>query len=279
MCFESPAYRAVIESDVAGIVALGADGLLFDECLHHGPSLLCFDTAHGHRAGDSVFGHDLSVVASMAELGGPEFLLAGEACYDGQLEGYHLSYHRSYEVDHLALTRFLHPSAALMTAITGFDERNLIGQALVRRYTLSYEPYHFKGRLEDFPTTTAYGRAMDELRTAWRAWFWDGEYLDELGASVQADDGSAHHPYAVYVPADGGHPGVAVANHDDVSRTLRVELDGFGEPLAAHLVAGDGWVLGRHDDGGTWFHIPASSAAVVLPVRLVTASPTPEPPP
>jgi hypothetical protein len=58
-----------------------------------------------------------------------------------------------------------------------------------------------------------------------------------------------------------------------------VALEAFDEPLAAHVVAGDAWVVGRCDDGGTWFDLPASSAAVVLPVRLVTSGLLSELPP
>jgi hypothetical protein len=141
------------------------------------------------------------------------------------VRGIPLSYRRSYELDHLPLTRLLHPRAQLMTAINGFDEHNLVGQALVRRYLLSYEPYHFKGRLEDFTATIAYGRSMDALRTNWRECFWEGDYRDEVGAYVRTNDGANHHPFAVSAPAHGGHLGLAVANHSDESQVLTVAVD------------------------------------------------------
>ncbi len=272
MCFASDTYRAICEADAAVIVSLGADGMLFDENLHHGPALVCFDTTHGHRPGHSVFSHDLALIEGFAAHSrqvNTEFLYAGEACYDGQFESYQLSYHRSYDADHLPLTRLMHPDAALMTAITGFDERNIIGQALVRRYTLSYEPYHFKGRLEDFPATTSYGRAMDALRTDWRKWFWDGEYRDEDGGSVLTSNGAVHFPYAIFAPDDGAHPGVAVANHEAEPRSLAVCVDSWDEPLAFHIVGGAGWVSCRRDEGVDWVELPASSAAIVLPRRIV----------
>ena len=272
MCFASDRYREICDLDAAAIVDLGADGMLFDECLHHGPALVCFDTMHGHRPGHSAFSHDLALIEGFADYArttNPDFLYAGEACYDGQFEVYPFSYHRSYEVDHLPLTRVLNPRAQLMTAITGFDERNLVGQALVRRYVLSYEPYHFKGRLEDFPATTEYGRSMDVLRTTWREWFWDGDYRDEGGASVRTSDGASHRPYAVYVPTRGGHPGVAVANHSDEPVVLTVVVEGWDEQLAAHFVDGRTWVPCDRKAGGARFELPGSSAAILLPQRVV----------
>jgi hypothetical protein len=43
----------------------------------------------------------------------------------------------------------------------------MINQCHLYRYIISYEPYNFKGRLDDFPQTTAMRRQMD--RAAYRA--------------------------------------------------------------------------------------------------------------
>ena len=40
-----------------------------------------------------------------------------------------------------------------MTAVTGFNDRNMINQCLLYHYVISYEPYNFKGRLDDYPLT------------------------------------------------------------------------------------------------------------------------------
>ncbi|WP_088288163.1 DUF6259 domain-containing protein [Kineosporia sp. A_224] len=272
MCFGSETYRAICERDVEGIVDLGADGMLFDECLHHGQALLCFDTSHGHRRAAPVFAHDIPLARRFADLAAArrrDFLLAGEACYDTEFEAYQLSYHRSFAVDHVPLTRFLHPHAALMTAVIGFDDRDLVGQALLYRYVLSYEPYHFQGRLEDFPLTVAYGRAMDDLRTRWRRWFWDGEYQDTLGARVVDVDGTAHHPYSVFRPVDEGPLGVAVANYGERPVRLLVQVGDCDQPLSSHVVDGAGWVRGEQDGTGTWIELPTRSAALVLPTTTV----------
>jgi hypothetical protein len=264
MCFASERYRVLCESDARAIVDLGADGMLFDECLHHGRALLCFDSAHGHRPGHTAFDFDDALIEAFASYAlevNPDFLFAGEAIYDQQFGVYQLSYHRSFEVDHIPLTRFMNPHAQLAVASVGFDDRNLIGQALVRRYILSYEPYNFQGRLEDFPLTTGYGRSMDELRTTWRRWFWDGEYRDELGASVHTSTGERHYPFAVFAPRDGSHPGIAVANHTAEPVLLKVAIDGSTERLALHLIDAAGWVP-AHDN---WVELPADSAGILLP--------------
>ena len=38
-----------------------------------------------------------------------------------------------------------------MTAVTGFDDRSMVNQCLMYRYIISYEPYNFKGHLDDYP--------------------------------------------------------------------------------------------------------------------------------
>ena len=89
----------------------------------------------------------------MSQTVNPDFLFAGEGIYDWQFEVYHLSYHRSWDKRHLPLSRYMLPQMPLMTAISGFNDRNMINQCLLYRYIMSYEPYNFKGRLDDFPLT------------------------------------------------------------------------------------------------------------------------------
>jgi len=263
MCFLSEEYLRICDAEFRKTVELGADGILFDECLHHSPALLCFDTSHGHRPGAPVYANDRKLIANFHRISdpvNPDFLFAGEACYDWELEAYHLSYHRSENKEHIPLSRYMAPDAPLMTAVTGFNDRNMINQCLLYRYIISYEPYNFKGHLDDFPLTVAYGRQMDALRTELREYFWDGEFRHEVGARVTAA-GQPHHPYAVFAHRDTGQLAVAIANYDEKEAiTVQVTLD-------------DGGVLQRYRlvDDPTWrpaaagVHIPPCSAAVVLP--------------
>ena len=85
MCFLSEEYLRVCEGEFQKMVALGADGIIFDESLHHMPALLCFDACHGHRRGAPVDANDnllMERFSRIAARSGREFLLAGEACYD-----------------------------------------------------------------------------------------------------------------------------------------------------------------------------------------------------
>ena len=76
---------------------LGADGILYDECLHHSPTfVLLFDTSHGHRYGASSYGWDEDLIEGFREMvKDREFLIAGEAVYDFQHNYYDLSYART----------------------------------------------------------------------------------------------------------------------------------------------------------------------------------------
>ncbi len=263
MCFLSEEYLRVCEAEFQKTLDLGVDGILFDECLHHSPALLCFDTTHGHRYGAMVYANDRELIRRFKRLSdqvNTDFLFAGEACYDWEMEAYHLSYHRSENKKHIPLSRYMLPDTPFMTAVTGFNDRNLINQCLLYRYIISYEPYNFKGHLDDYPLTVAYGRQMDALRTELRAYFWDGEFRHEIGASVTCE-GEPHHPYAVFVNRANGKKGVAIANYDERKAvTVQVTLDDGGKLGRYRLVDDPEW---RAVANGV--NIPPCSAAVAIP--------------
>lgn len=263
MCFASERYLRVCQEEFSKVVDLGADGMLFDEALHHSPALLCFDVDHGHRYGDPVYSHDrefVDLLRKTSDAVAPDFLYACEAAYDWELEVYALSYHRSEDPEHIPLSRYLRADTTFMTAVTGFEDRNMVNQCLLYRYVISYEPYNFKGRLSDFPATVAYGRAMDALRTELREYLWDGEFRDTIGATVVRPDGAPHLPYSVFRGKDGAGYAVVVANYDIASQcTVFVSIDGNKKPLRYRTVEESGWRDAR--DGVV---LQARSAAVVI---------------
>ena len=260
MCFLSEEYLDLCKVEFSKLIALGADGMLFDECLGHS-ALLCFDDSHGHRCGAPIYANDLRLIDEFSKLvpKGSEFLMGGEACYDMELERYHISYHRSENVNHLPLIRYINPFAPLMTAVTGFNDRNMLNQCLMYRYIISYEPYNFKGRLGDFPLTLAYGQKIDRLRSELRAFLWDGEFRDECGASVKTADGESHKPYSVFMNNQNGRKCVVISNYDK-EKTVTVFAETNDHRLERYRLV----------DDETWLPcaqgitLPPRSAAVVL---------------
>ncbi|MCY4061194.1 MAG: DUF6259 domain-containing protein [Chloroflexi bacterium] len=262
MCFGSDEYFSVCATEFQKVLDLGADGILYDENQHHSPALLCFDESHGHRLGFPVFSQDNAFQQHLEKMSrevNPDFLFAGEGVYDWQFEVYHLSYHRSWDKRHVPLSRYMLPQMPLMTAISGFNDRNMINQCLLYRYIMSYEPYNFKGHLDDFPLTMDYGARMDALRGELRDTFWDGEFRHEAGAAVTNSGGEAHHPYAVYHSKSSGLPGVAIANYEDEAIAVRVTLETDHQLSRYRLVDSEQWQP-VHDG----IVIPARSAAVVI---------------
>jgi len=260
MCFLDERYLRVCEAEFDKTVALGPDGILYDESQHHSPALQCFATHHGHRPGAHVYANDRHLVRRLLKRAPAGILFAGEACYDWEYEVYHLSYFRTWNARHIPAARYLRPFATIMTGVPGFNDRNMINQCLLYRYVISYEPYNFKGRLDDFPDTVAYGTRMDALRRALRGWFWDGEFRDTVGGTATVD-GEPHHPFSIFVHADGGRRGMVVANYDNERAIrVRVALDD-GAPLDRYRLV----------DEPTWrpaaegVDLPPASAAVVLP--------------
>ncbi len=151
------------------------------------------------------------------------------------------------------------PDIPLMTAVTGFDDRNMVNQCLMYRYLISYEPYNFKGHLDDYPATVAYGKQMDALRTELRETFWDGEFRHEVGAQVTVD-GAPHHPYAVFRNRENGRAGVVICNYDLAEAvTVQVRLDEGGSLSRYRFVDDATW-----RDAADGITIPPRSAAVVV---------------
>ena len=226
MCFASQKYMQICVNEFRKIIELNADGFLFDECLHHTPALLCFDKSHGHRYGWSVYARDREFIRMLQQAPGlrDDFLFAGEAVYDQQYDVYTLSYHRSEDKRFCPYSRYLRPHAAIMTAVTGFEDRNMINQCLMYRYIISYEPYNFKGWLHDYPVTLEYGKKMDALRTEYRRYFWDGEFRDTCGAKVLRIDGAVHHPFARF-EAEDGSSALVICNYEDTPVCVNAELD------------------------------------------------------
>ncbi len=264
MCFGSEEYLRLCDEEFKKTLDLGAAGILFDECLHHGPALLCFDESHGHRAGWPVYANDRLLIQRFSRLVGEvgkqgDFLFAGEATYDWEMEAYQLSYQRTENKQHVPLSRYMLPGAQFMTAVTGFDDRNMINQCLMYRYIISYEPYNFKGHLDDYPLTMAYGRQMDALRTELRDYLWDGGFCDNVGATVNAG-GQPHHPYSVFRNAKNGKLAVVVCNYDEhESVTVQVTPDSGGALGRYRLVDTPDWCSAANG-----ITIPPQSAAVLL---------------
>ena len=265
MCFLSEEYLKICDAEFQKILDLGADGFLYDECQHHGTAALCFSSDHGHRPGAMVYGNDLHLIERFRAMAGkvrPDFCFAGEANWDWEMSVYHLAYFRTEGVAHMPWHRYLRPDVALMTAVTGFDDREMIAQCLMYRYIISYEPFNFKGRPEDYPLTLEYGKKMDALRRELRRWFWDGEFRYTQDAAVTGADGKSHHPYSVFRPQNGDAPGIAVANYDiDKSITVTAALPGQDlKRYRYRLIDDPAW---KPADNG--IVIPARACAVVVP--------------
>jgi hypothetical protein len=226
MCHASAAWREAAAAEMAKVVGCGADGMLYDECQHHGRARCCFAEGHGHRPGAFVYGGDVPMIRRLRQeaAGRPEFLLAGEACLDTQMQEYHLSYFRTSSRAGLQMHRYIGPDLQMMVAVTGQDARNQLLKCLQYRYIISYEPRNFKGRLGEFPRTLAFGRRVDDFRRRHRAWLWDAEFRDTRGAAVRA--GAADHgDYSVFVGA-GGRRAVVVANTSEIPLEASVDLAG-----------------------------------------------------
>jgi hypothetical protein len=230
MCQLSAQWRAIADREFKKSIDLGAAGMLYDECQHHGPARLCFDPTHGHHVPAHVFQGDAALAEGfrrITETSAPDYLFGGEACYDLEHRHYALSYARLLP-GHIPLQRYLAPDTELMVGVVGHDDRSTINQCLLFRYVISYEPRNFKGRLEEFPLTLEYGKRVDALRRKLSDRLWHANFCDTIGAAVTVK-GKPHTGYTVFRQRETGKRAVVVANFDaEKSIAVTVVLDEGG---------------------------------------------------
>jgi hypothetical protein len=96
---------------------------------------------------------------------------------------------------------------------------------------------------------------VDDLRRRYKAWLWDAEFRDTLGATVGAD---GPHRYSVFVTRAGKRAVVVVNSGREKSVTAQVQL-----PNAGRLVVATPEQPEARPTSGT-LAIPARSVAVVM---------------
>ncbi|MDT0157997.1 DUF6259 domain-containing protein [Microbacterium sp. ARD32] len=258
LCFGVEAVRHRFAREVAELQSWGADGVLADESLYHGRSLMCFAEDHGHAPGASSFLWDGQFVeelrAAIGE-GADEFVIAAEGAYDEQFEHYDVSYFRSFSASHVPLGRMLRPDARIVTALIGSDDRNMVNQSLLYGYALSFEAFNFKGRPRDMPATVAYGTAVDALRAELAEWLWNGTITTGTGIDARVAEGVGDLRTAVWRDAAGA-PCLVVANYAEDACTISVA----GLAQEVEVRRPDGAAASAHASG---ISLPGRSVAVL----------------
>lgn len=223
MCMNSEKWQDIALNEIEKSLNLEPDGILLDESMWHGSNAFyCFDQTHGHRvpaynfAGDELFEKKL---LQLFESNKTQLVLAGEGPYDLQNRHYHLTYHRTHPW-HIPAVRYIDPYLPMMNWAYGYDDRENINICLLYRYLISYEPRHFRGKLNEFPLTLEYGKKVDSLRRRYQDWLWDAEFRDTLGAKVQSDGGKII--YSVFYRKADNKIAVVVANHNDKNVCVNV---------------------------------------------------------
>jgi hypothetical protein len=253
----SPGYQNIAVHEFQKTLKLGAAGWLWDEVLQHGPVYYSFSADHGYTPPGYIYSADMPLAKKLhaaANKVNPDFLFSGEGPQDWLMQYYPCSYFR-IDNGSIAVERYIDPYAPLVVAVTGFDDREMLNLILMDRYIISYEPYYFKGHITDYPLTLAYGKKIDSLRRRYKAYLWDAEFRDVLGAKVTAD-GTVR--YAVFVTKTGKRAVVVVNPASDRSITAKVILPDPGDLVVATPERPD-----AKPTSGI-IQIPARSAAVVM---------------
>ena len=89
---------------------------------------------------------------------------------------------------------------------------------------MSYESLNFKGDINDFPLTVAYGKQVDALTQSYKDYLWNAEFRDTLQAKVTVA-GAGYADYSVFLREDGKRA-VVVTNtktKDPIKATVTLE--------------------------------------------------------
>jgi len=261
MCQLNPQWRAVADIEFNKTIDLGAAGMLYDECQHHGPCIYCFDPNHGHHIPADVYSGDILLeneFRKITEQKNPDFIFAGEGLRDLQFRNYNISYLR-ISADHIPMQRYVAPEASIMIAVNEYNDRHPINQALLYRYIISYEPRYFKGHLAEYPLTIAYGEKVDALREKFSDFLWDGEFVSTLGAKIKVrNDAKAF--YSVFINHKTEKRAVVVANPSS-NKPINVDIN-LENNKTGFLIASPEVPLAKESNGKT--EIPALSAVVLM---------------
>jgi len=209
LCMSDDSCRSAIRKEFQKCLDLGAQGMVYDENQHQAGHWMCFNPNHSHKIptflyhGADLLGHDFQEMITKQN---PDFLMTGEACYD-LLTKYYAIYTRE-DVTHTAVMRYIDSELPIACAVVDHYDKNRVNSCLRCRYSISYEPRNFKGRLSEFPRIMAYGQKVDNLRRKYSDFLWDGEYRDVLGATVKGKGII----YSVFKRRSDGKKAVVVLN-------------------------------------------------------------------
>jgi hypothetical protein len=257
MDFNDPTYQDIATKEFQKILALGSAGWLWDEVCHHASVEYSYAPDHGYTAPGYIYGGDMPLARKLwaaADQVNPYFLFSGEGPEDWLMQYFPCSYFRINATSR-AVCRYIDSQAPLMVAVTGYDDREMLNLILMQRYIISYEPYNFKGHLEDYPLTLEYGKKIDALRRKYKSYLWDAEFRDTLGATVTANGDSK---YSVFATPAGKRAVVVINMEFSKAINAKVHLPNPGTLMAASPESPDA----QPTTGD--LQIPARSAVVVM---------------
>lgn len=228
-CMMDKELRDKLHTEFQKCLDLNAPGMVYDENQHHAGAVLCFNPNHGHKVPGFIYkGADLlgREFYEMCQKSNPDFLMVGEGPYDLQTQ-YYSTYTRG-EYNHEPVLRYIDSDVPITFMVTDHDDRNRINACVANRYSISYEPRNFKGHLNEFPRTLAYGQRVDKLRKLYEEVLWNGEFRDIIGADVTGKNIR----YSVFCNKKTGKKAVVVYNVDmDKANIAKIRLENSTTPL------------------------------------------------
>jgi len=206
---------------------LAADGIIINDNNNSGATFFCFSPDHGHavpefvQTGTYTLDKDFTGQIKKAK---PDIAVLGNGFIDTQT-----AYYDGYRSDGRSdRQRYVNTNTSIITVINERRAREDMNFCLKNQCNICYN-FSFIGReLKNYPLIIKYGQDIEALRKKYSDFIWNGEYQDQLGATVTGKNIS----YAVYKNKDGRKAVIIINNRKDDITKATVSIEGSSKTLA-----------------------------------------------
>ncbi|MBN2085760.1 MAG: hypothetical protein JW748_11110 [Anaerolineales bacterium] len=260
-CPSTEEWYETLRGQIDLVMALGADGILFDQIAGE-PPFLCFDKSHPHAKPDMAFDGKVRLLKRLQEYAArrdPEFIIMGELACDAFLSELDLSHgYSTHPAPDQTRLRFF-PELYTYT----FPAHRITSRGAATIPALNYV-FAAGLLLECFqplpPKEAAYLDALIKLRVRLSRFFAEGTFLDTDGVRVEGEGLAAK----AFLAKDGEERMLVAYQRDGQACRAKLTVDGKSDTW--EIIGPDGESTKRTTPAGKpmEFEIPAEELRVVL---------------
>lgn len=202
---------------------LSANGSFIEDNNHRNKTYFCFNPNHGHQVPEWIDKGTIKLdneYATQVRNKNKDAIVMGHGFYDLQTTFYD-GYYIPSSVNGSSLHRYINPHVPMISTMDVRNARRDIHLCLRNRYNICYDLNFHNNQLKTYPQIMKYGKQIEALRNKYREYIWDGEFCDNIGASVNGN----HIAYTVFIRKSDGKKAIIITNqHDSESSSVKVSV-------------------------------------------------------